>query len=48
MKRIIAIDPGTTESAYIVWDGTFILDHGKVLNDDIRRLIKSYPKLCSL
>jgi len=45
MKRIIAIDPGTTESAYIVWDGTFILDHGKVLNDDIRRLIKSYPEL---
>jgi len=32
MGRILAIDPGTTESAYVIWDGTTIHDKGKVIN----------------
>ena len=30
--KVLAIDPGTTESAYVVWDGETILSKGKVEN----------------
>ena len=30
--RILSIDPGTTESGYVVWDGEQILDMGKIAN----------------
>lgn len=33
MKRILAIDPGTYESAYIVWDGEHIGDFGILPNE---------------
>jgi hypothetical protein len=26
--KIFAIDPGTTESAYVIWDGSYVLDRG--------------------
>src|SRR5215831_8146173 len=34
--RILAIDPGTTESAWVVWDGERILEHGKIPNSTMR------------
>lgn len=30
--RVLAIDPGTTESAFVIWDGERIWDKGKVDN----------------
>ena len=36
MRRLLAIDPGPVESAYVVWDGVTVLDHGKVLNSVVR------------
>ena len=32
---VFAVDPGTTESAFVRWDGTKILSFGKQLNDDL-------------
>jgi hypothetical protein len=29
----LAIDPGTTQSQYVVWDGQRVLDHGLALNE---------------
>ena len=37
--RLLAIDPGPAESAYVIWDGA-ILQYGKLPNDDIRRLFQ--------
>lgn len=39
MKKIFAIDPGTTHSAYVVFDGETIYDKGKILNYDLKSLI---------
>lgn len=33
--RILAIDPGPTESAFVIWDGERILDKGKVENYEL-------------
>jgi len=32
---ILAIDPGTTESGYVVWDGSRVLEKGVYQNDDM-------------
>lgn len=37
--RILAIDPGTTYSAYAVWDGQRLYDKGKVLNAEMKELL---------
>ena len=33
--RLLAIDPGTTESAYVVWNGKNIVEFGKCENEDV-------------
>jgi len=33
--RLLAIDPGTTESAWVVWDGARILEFGKSDNGSV-------------
>jgi hypothetical protein len=33
--RILAIDPGSEQSALVLWDGSQILDHRKEPNEDI-------------
>jgi hypothetical protein len=33
--RVLGIDPGPTESAWVLWDGAAILGHGKVPNHEI-------------
>lgn len=39
MTRILAIDPGPTKSAYVVWDGERVLQSGIVGNDDMLTVI---------
>ena len=37
--KILAIDPGNIESAYVVFDGKQILQKGKVINSEMKSLI---------
>jgi hypothetical protein len=39
--RVLAIDPGPTESAYVLWDQDFILDSGERPNDDMRYMLRN-------
>jgi hypothetical protein len=41
MKRILALDPGTTETAYVVFDGATIHAKGFLPNAEMLALIKS-------
>ena len=36
---ILAIDPGPVKSAYVVWNGTEILEHNIIPNDDMIQVI---------
>lgn len=36
---IVAIDPGTTESAVVVWDGTAVEKHFKTINSEVLRFL---------
>ncbi|HOK07702.1 MAG TPA: hypothetical protein PLJ03_11000 [Syntrophales bacterium] len=40
---ILAVDPGTYESAYVVWDGQKVLAAGKVANEKMLELIGNPP-----
>lgn len=35
MNKVIAIDPGTRESAFLVWDGSKIIHYGDRRNEDM-------------
>lgn len=35
MINMFAIDPGTTQSAYVLWDGEIIIDRGKCDNKEL-------------
>lgn len=37
--KILAIDPGTTESAYVIWDGREILAKGKTPNRSMKSIV---------
>jgi hypothetical protein len=39
MKRILAIDPGSEKSAYVIWDGSEIVQKGIVGNDEMLLLL---------
>lgn len=39
-KSIIAIDPGSTQSAYIIWNGTNIPGKGKIGNEVLLRFLR--------
>jgi hypothetical protein len=39
--KILAIDPGNTESAFVIWDGETIFKKGKVKNSDLLNEIGS-------
>ena len=41
--RLLAIDPGTTESAYVTWDGKEIISKAKVRNRIMLDVIDSGP-----
>lgn len=36
---VLALDPGPVESAYVVYDGSVILSHGKIANDAMLNMI---------
>lgn len=38
--KILAIDPGNNESAYIIWDGYTIIDKAKISNEELLVLIE--------
>lgn len=38
--RLLAIDPGPEQSAYVLWDGARIERHGKVANADVLQLFR--------
>lgn len=38
---ILAIDPGTTESAFVLWDGQRAVECGFHNNDEILRVVES-------
>jgi len=35
MTRVLAIDPGTTDSAFVVTDGSKLFDFGKIPNEEL-------------
>lgn len=37
---VLAIDPGTKESAYVLWDGKTVIDSGIVPNDEMLAIIR--------
>ena len=39
---IIAVDPGSTESAFVVWDGEKIILKGKERNEDMRSILHDW------
>jgi hypothetical protein len=39
---ILAIDPGTVQSAWVVWDGTALVDFGIDPNDTVRQFIHGW------
>jgi hypothetical protein len=36
---ILAIDPGTTDSAFVLWDGARVIDAAHWPNADIRQVL---------
>jgi len=40
---VLAIDPGPEQSAYVVWDGRSVQDHGKDANDLLRGYLGCTP-----
>lgn len=38
-QKIMAIDPGSTESAYVIWDGKTIHEKAKIDNHDLLKMI---------
>lgn len=41
---LLAIDPGTTESAYLQWNGAEVLDFGKRPNDEVLDYVRERRK----
>ena len=46
--KTLAIDPGPTESAFVIWDGENILDKGKVANSSLSSLITIQNSECQI
>jgi len=45
--NVLAIDPGPTESAYVIWDGERITDKGKQTNHNVLYLL-SHPDVFAI
>ena len=41
--KIYAVDPGTTQSALVVYEGGRVFDHRFMLNDDLLHLLRGRP-----
>ena len=46
--KIFAIDPGPVESAFVIWDGSTILDKGKVPSERILPLLGIHERDCHI
>jgi len=47
--KIIAIDPGTKKSGYVIYDGKKIIEHGKIINFELLSVIqKPFLKICAI
>jgi hypothetical protein len=46
--KILAIDPGPIESAFVIWDGSTILDKGKVPSERILPLLGIHERDCHI
>lgn len=46
--RLLAIDPGTTESAWVVWDGDKIIAFDKRPNDEVVRMIRQHGPIAGM
>lgn len=44
--KILAIDPGPTESAFVIWDGKTILEKGKIPSERILPLLGMHERDC--
>jgi hypothetical protein len=44
MTMILGIDPGPIQSAYVVWNGATIIEHGKVDNVDMLQAVYAFPE----
>lgn len=40
LPRLLGIDPGTTESAWVIWDGARVLDHRKEPNRELLQRLR--------
>lgn len=45
---VLAIDPGTTDSAYVLWDGHNILEKGKIPSEEVLPLITRLAGKCEM
>ena len=45
--NVLGIDPGTYNSAYVIWDGASVLEHGYLANDVLKQRLtdNGYDKL---
>ena len=41
--KVFSIDPGSAQSAFVIWDGTEIIASEILLNDNLLELISEYP-----
>ncbi len=41
--RILAIDPGTTQSGYCIYDGALVLESGVLANDEMLIRVQQWP-----
>jgi hypothetical protein len=46
--EIIAIDPGPTKSAFVIWDGRTVIDSAWIDNHEIRDVISMYRRKCTI
>lgn len=46
--KILAIDPGNIQSAYILWDGKEILSKNIIINETLIDLLQHWPDTCQI
>jgi hypothetical protein len=46
--EIIAIDPGPTKSAFVIWDGRIVIDSAWIDNHEIRDVISMHRRKCTI